>query len=230
MRLLTYSISAFTGLLAAVVFAAALSKWNSPAITEAGRPTGAKSETKPADLTKPTSLPPRPWETTSPPPPLKYKDLDAVGLAKLLGGPDVVAVLNEADRFTSVLLRVPMPRTSDPAKYVASTPEVELDRETATSIRAALFDPAQNRQVDAAKGCAPIYGWKVSIFAGDRRVDFYFCFDCGIVTVQLQGTTVGGSHFDHVADELKRLRDTISHATSEPESPVTPLPPIPAAP
>jgi hypothetical protein len=236
MRLVTYSISAFTGLLAAVVFAATLSRWNSPATTNPGRPTAAKSETKPAGVPKPASLPPRPWETASPPPPLKYKDLDAAGLARLLGGSEVLAVLDASDRVTSVLLKLPQLQVIPPSRIPATTAAVAVDIATAEDVRALLFDPGRNRQVDAMPGCPPQYGWKLSFFGNGRRVDFYFCFGCGHLAVDLDGVTVGRCLIGGVGKELEMVMNSIDHGEAlfspphEAAAPVIPAPPVPAAP
>jgi hypothetical protein len=235
-RLLTYSISAFTGLLAAVVFAAALSKWNSPATTNAGQPTATKSETKPAEVTKPPSLPPRPWETQPPPPPLKYKDLDAAGLARLLGGSEVVSVLDAADRVTSVLLKLPQLQAVPPSRIPATSAAVAVDMATAQRVRTLLFDPGRNRQVDAVPGCPPQYGWKLSYFGNGRRVDLFFCFGCGHAAVDLDGVTVGRCLMGGVAKELEKVMKSIEHGEaifSPPEeagAPIIPRPPAPAVP
>jgi hypothetical protein len=188
----------------------------------------------PAAKKSPPALPPRPWEAT--PPPLKYKELDDAGLAKLLGGPRVLAVLDSAERVTSVLLRLPQIAAVSPSRIPATTGEVEVEAEVATRVRELLFDPAQNRQIDAMPGCLPQYGWKLSYFGNGRRVDFYFCFGCGHVAVALDGFTVGRCLMGGVGKELEKLMDSIDHGEaifSPPDdagAPIIPVPPPPGAP
>jgi hypothetical protein len=229
MRLLTYSISALTGLLGALVMAAIICTRSAPP------PVATPIVPTPTAVVQPAAtLPPRPWEAgwDATPQPVKYRNLDAAGLAKRLGGPDVVAVLERADRFTSVLLRLPQREVLPPAKIPATTLEADVDAATAARVRAALFDPLRNRQPESATGCAPQYGWKLSYIAGGDRVDFYICFGCGHAAVDLNGKTVAIAVFHGVSEELKQVMDGIKHerapdAEAEPAEAPIPFPGVP---
>jgi hypothetical protein len=230
MRLLTYTICVLAGLAASVVVVALIAGWNEPPEPAPSpplvtQPVAAIATAPPS----PRKLKPPPWEV--PPEPPKFLDLDGDGLTRLLGGPEVVAVVQRADRVTSVLLQVPPNVTIPPRSTKEATPEVDLDADTAARVTSALFDPKRNRQREGAKGCAPRWGWRVSYYAGARRVDFYFCLECAMLVVYLDGDSAGGAQIDFVNEELKAILDSIAHGTADRPSEPPPAPiPVPGVP
>lgn len=210
MRFLLYLVCTTAGFLAAVAVVAVICASSAPAPVSKAEPPGQVAAS--SQLRSPV-LPRLPREVVHPP--ARFKSLDSAGLASLLGGPEVVAVLDRADRVTSVLLKLPQLELVAPSRIPATTPEVAVDLATAARVRAALFDPARNLQGNYVPGCAPQYGWKLSFFADGRHVDFYFCFGCGHLAVDLDGTTVGHVQFGVVIEELRTVMDSIPHAGAE---------------
>jgi hypothetical protein len=140
----------------------------------------------------------------------RYKQLDAAGMAKLLGGSQVESALRQPDKVTSVLLAAKiLPERIPPSQLAARTMEVEVAPELAARLAETLLDPQRNRQINGVKPCVTRYGWKVSFIRGEEQIDLYFCFECAILAVYQGDKFVGGSHIDEIIEELLAIATTL---------------------
>lgn len=118
-------------------------------------------------------------------------------LIQSLGGDQVVAVLRNYERAEIALISPPEDgRQFPPNEYREIANPLPLSAEIAGDISRTLIDRRENVDNSTKKSCAPRYGVRVSFFAGADRVDVYFCFECSIFAVCLNGKPVGGNDFE----------------------------------
>lgn len=62
---------------------------------------------------------------------------------------------------------------------------------------------------DVGKGCDPSYGVRLEFIQADKTTDVFFCFDCNILDVYVNGKPVGGEDFDDVRPQLVKAMQKI---------------------
>jgi hypothetical protein len=131
-------------------------------------------------------------------------------LIKELGGDDVAAVLRNATRVEAVLIEPPEGKhDNNPANYRAVSERQLVDSNVASSIGHTLLLPEEHRDLGVRKACLPRYGVKLTYLAANDRVDVYFCFECALLAVHLNGKSVGGLDFEfafrHLIHDVRQI-------------------------
>ena len=88
--------------------------------------------------------------------------------------------------------------------YKTAAGPIDVSDELAQQTSKLLLDPDSYR-FNAAKGCEPIYGVRLSFAKDDQVTDVFFCFDCDILSVYFQGKPVGGEDFDDIRPQLVKI-------------------------
>ncbi|HTN77996.1 MAG TPA: hypothetical protein VL096_22245 [Pirellulaceae bacterium] len=124
--------------------------------------------------------------------------------ADVLGGNDVVATIEKAEKVEIFRLADMQFFQDKPADYKVNGEAVALDPKMASSLATTLvaFDSYER---EVAKACEPIFGVKAVFTQGESKVDVVFCFSCEILAVYHQGKHTGDGNFDPANAKLVAL-------------------------
>lgn len=121
--------------------------------------------------------------------------------AKLLGGDDVIAVIQKSDSVSAYLL----PQSS----YFEQTVDAYTTRlgpqnlsQLQETILLDILLSEESYLFDVAKGCEPDYGVRFEFRSGESRIDVLICFGCSQLQIYRNGKSLSGALFDPAAEDL----------------------------
>lgn len=85
---------------------------------------------------------------------------------------------------------------------------VAVDDALAKSVGQLLLDE-KSYLWDVGKGCDPIFGVRLEFVQGDKSTDIFFCFECDILQVYVEGKPVSSEDFDDVRPQLVKMMQKI---------------------
>lgn len=85
---------------------------------------------------------------------------------------------------------------------------VAVDDALAKSVSQLLLDE-KSYLWEVGKGCEPSFGVRLEFTQGDKSTDVFFCFDCNILEVYVNGKPVGSEDFDDVRPQLVKAMQKI---------------------
>jgi len=114
--------------------------------------------------------------------------------------------MSHPDRVEAVLLDLPKNlgrNDPEPREYEVVSEAYTVPPEVARDVSEALTTPNLHRMIDpGAKSCTTRYGVRMSYYAGDDRLDLYFCFTCMDLAVYLNDKPVGAMQFIFICKRL----------------------------
>jgi hypothetical protein len=125
------------------------------------------------------------------------------GVIARLGGKTVAEILENPKTVVAALLEPVEMQRMQPHLYALRTPEVTVNKIQADRISQAILDPQRNLQFNSVKGCIPRFGLRLSYLADGGRVDLYFCLECALLAVYLDGKPLRGSQIDEIRNFLR---------------------------
>ena len=129
-------------------------------------------------------------------------------VVELLGGQDVVAVINNAEIVSGYLLPQKSYHQESVENYKMRLGPIELTASQKTKLSKLILSK-ESYIFDVAKGCAPDYGVRIEFQKGENHVDLLFCFGCSQVQVYKNGKSLSGGEFDPVEKQLAELMKEI---------------------
>ncbi len=85
---------------------------------------------------------------------------------------------------------------------------VAVDDTVAKSVSQLLLND-KNYLWDVGKGCDPIFGVRLEFLQGDKTTDVFFCLECDILSVYVNGQAVGSEDFDDMRPQLVKAMQKI---------------------
>ena len=132
-------------------------------------------------------------------------------VADAFGGEKNVTVARAAARVDACILRYipPVPRPDGSMngreEHYEETVFVALDARTTTQVRELLLSPKTYVEVDHTGSRRPQYYVRLRFREGETTLTADFCFRCKVLTVERDGTVVGGANFGGNADLILNL-------------------------
>ena len=120
-------------------------------------------------------------------------------VVELLGGQDVVDVINNAEIVSGYLLPQKSYHQESVENYKMRLGPIELTASQKTKLSKLIL----------SKDCAPDYGVRIEFQKGENHVDLLFCFGCSQVQVYKNGKSLSGGEFDPVEKQLAELMKEI---------------------
>lgn len=129
-------------------------------------------------------------------------------VVELLGGQDVVDVINNAEVVSGYLLPQKSYHQESVEDYTMRLGPIELPEVQKSKLTKILLSK-ESYLYDIAKGCAPDYGVRIEFQKGENRVDLLFCFGCSQVQAYKNGKSLSGGEFDPVEKQLAEIMKEI---------------------
>lgn len=116
---------------------------------------------------------------------------------------DVVAKPTNVQAYRLADRSLPQQKVKD-YKMVAGP--VAVDDKLAKSMSRVLLDEkSYSWGGGPQKACVPIYGVRLEFIQGDNTTDVFFCFECNILGVYVNGKEVRSADFDHARPQFVKL-------------------------
>ncbi len=129
-------------------------------------------------------------------------------LKSLFGDQEAQAVVAKPTKVQAYRLAENSTFKSTVKDYKMITGPVAVDDTVAKSVSQLLLNE-KNYLWDVGKGCDPLFGARLEFLQGDKSTNVFFCFECDILAVYVNGKSVGSEDFDDMRPELVKAMQKI---------------------